>query len=387
MRCVTSKMRSAIVLIIISLALATINARSSFRQNSSATVADLLTEIDPPAGFSYAIDPIKFEFPSDHGKHPDFRSEWWYFTGNTATEDGHEFGFQFTIFRFALKPIPSHSQSPWRHSNIYMGHFAISDISAETFHAYERQARPALDMAGQQAQPLKIWIGDWSLEQSDGKSEVWHLLAKQNSYTLDIVLRADRPILLQGDKGLSKKSAAPGNASYYYSIPRLSVSGTIGTPETVHQVKGQGWYDHEWSTSALAEGQQGWDWFSLQLDDGRELMFYQIRDTLGQATGTSHGVILSNKGTQVPLDSANVEIKVQRYWRSPKSGARYPARWRIKIPEQQLDLIVTPRFADQEWRQNFTYWEGAVSVTGKSSDQAIVGRGYVELVGYDRGRN
>jgi predicted secreted hydrolase len=376
-------MRSAVVLIIISLAIVTISSRSLVEQHSTGTVASLLTEMDPPPGFSYAIDPIAFEFPNDHNAHPDFRSEWWYFTGNTSTDDGHEFGFQFTIFRFALKPSPSQSPSPWRRSNLYMGHFAISDISAGTFHSYERQARPALNLAGERRAPLSIWIGDWSLELIDEGSETWHVLAKQNGYTLDINLRAERPVLLQGDQGLSKKSAAPGNASYYYSIPRLSVHGTIGTPEQLHQVRGQGWYDHEWSTSALAEGQQGWDWFSLQLDDGREVMFYQIRDADGRSDGASHGVVLSKDGTQSPLDSTEFEIKVRRHWRSPDSGARYPSEWHIKIPKQQLDILVTPRFADQEWRQNFTYWEGAVSVTSKSDDEPIIGRGYVELVGYD----
>ena len=376
-------MRSAVVLIIISLALATIGSRSLVERKSTRTVASLLTETDPPPGFSYAIDPIEFEFPCDHNAHPDFRSEWWYFTGNTSTEDGHEFGFQFTIFRFALKPSPSQSPSPWRRSNLYMGHFAISDISAGTFHSYERQSRPTLGIAGNQGRPLKIWIADWSLELSDEESEIWHLIAKQDGFALDIVMRAERPILLQGDKGLSKKSAAPGNASYYYSIPRLSVNGTIDTPRDAYQVHGQGWYDHEWSTSALAQGQQGWDWFSLQLDDGREMMFYQIRGPDGLSAGASHGVLLSNDGTQSLLDSANVEIKVQRYWRSPQSGARYPSQWQIKIPDQHLDFIVTPRFADQEWRENFTYWEGAVSVTGKSTNEPITGSGYVELVGYE----
>lgn len=380
--------RAALTLTIVAFIGSIIAGRVLERDDAARSgVAALLTETDPPAGFAYAREPRAFVFPRDHGEHPDFRSEWWYFTGNLQDGD-RAFGFQLTVFRFALRPGGGSgaSTSPWRSNQVYLAHFAVSDIGNDRFYSAERRARPALDQAGVSNDPTAVWLHDWRMERGNGATETWHLRAAQESVAIDLDLRAERAIVAQGDRGLSHKSATPGNASYYYSIPRFTAQGTVGIGERTHQVRGAAWFDHEWSTSALAEDQIGWDWFSLQLDDGRDLMFYQLRDVRGRADPASHGILVNPDGSTTTLTRAQISLNVLDYWRSPASGARYPAAWRIRIPDHELDLRVRPRMAAQEWHANFTYWEGAVTATGTARGSAVAGSGYVELVGYETKR-
>ncbi|HJP34588.1 MAG TPA: lipocalin-like domain-containing protein [Gammaproteobacteria bacterium] len=376
-------MRSLAVLFIAALAIAGIASKLAPETHEQRTVAALLTERDPPAGFQTATRARTFDFPADHASHPRFRSEWWYFTGNTDTDGGKALGFQVTIFRFALRPPAPASRSPWRRPDVYLGHFAVTDIGEGTFHHFERRSRGVMDLAGARDAPVKIWIRDWSIELVDPQNETWRISARASGVGLNLVLRSKRPVTPQGNNGLSSKSAEPGNASYYYSIPRLAAAGTIETPEGVHRVRGNAWYDHEWSTSALAEDQVGWDWFSLQLDDGSDLMFYQIRDVRGHADPVSHGIILSPDGARTELEPEGIDLTVRGHWRSRTSGTRYPAAWSLHVPGRDLTLTVTPRLANQEWRGIFTYWEGAVQVSGVSAGRRVKGTGYVELVGYD----
>ncbi len=377
-------MRGFGILLIAALALGSITANlTSTAIEGQSTIAGLLTETDPPAGFEYALNARPFNFPTDHASHPRFRSEWWYFTGNVDSESGMEFGFQLTLFRFALKPSQRESRSPWRRSNVYLGHFAISDIDKGKFYHFERQSRPALDLAGGQADPTRIWLRDWAIELIDPDKEIWGITAEEAGVRIDLVLSAIRAVTPQGDGGLSQKSASPGNASHYYSIPRLTAVGRITIPTGTHNVSGNAWYDHEWSTSALEKGQLGWDWFSLQLGDGRDLMFYQIRNSSGKADLASHGVLLSIDGKPTKLRPDEIQFTVKQHWRSPISGIRYPAAWEIQIPGQNLELNVLPKLSHQEWDKNFKYWEGAVRVNGKSDGKSITGNGYVELVGYE----
>ena len=370
-------------LLIVSLSVVEIAVKLLSVADNSWTAADFLSENVPPLGFEHAIEPRPFEFPKDHASHPKFRSEWWYFTGNVNSETGSPFGFQLTLFRFAFRPQAAKSNSPWRRSNVYLGHFAISDFTTGVFHNFERQSRPALGLAGVRNEPPRIWIRDWSIELVEAEMEVWQIKAQEADVALDVKASSLRPITRQGDHGLSKKSEEPGNASYYYSIPRLAVTGSITTPAGDHRVHGNAWFDHEWSTSALAEGQLGWNWFSLQLSDGHDIMFYQIRDRAGHTEAISHGMLLTERGIQTALRPEHVQITVTQYWQSPTSGARYPAAWEIRIPTHGILLSVLPRLPHQEWNENFVYWEGAVVVTGESATERISGTGYVELVGYD----
>lgn len=380
--------RAALTLAIVALLGFIIAGRALERGDAAGSgVAALLTETNPPAGFAYAREPRMFVFPRDHGEHPDFRSEWWYFTGNL--QDGERaFGFQLTVFRFALRPAGGNrgSTSPWRSNQVYLAHFAVSDIGNDMFYSAERRARPALDQAGVSVDPTAVWLHDWRMERDHGAAETWHLRAARESAAINLTLRAERAIVAQGDRGLSHKSATPGNASYYYSIPRFTAQGTVEVGDQTHTVHGTAWFDHEWSTSALAADQIGWDWFSLQLDDGRDLMFYQLRDVRGRADPASHGILINPDGSSTTLTRAQISLSVLDYWRSPASGARYPAAWRIRIPDHKLDLHVRPRMAAQEWHANFTYWEGAVTATGTAHDAAVAGMGYVELVGYETRR-
>jgi predicted secreted hydrolase len=187
---------------------------------------------------------------------------------------------------------------------------------------------------------------------------------------------------LQGDQGLSQKGRELGNASYYYSLTRMATSGQITLNGEVFRVEGTSWFDHEWSTSALDAGVVGWDWFSLQLDDGREIMFFQLREQDGTPSAFTAGTLVERDGTSRTLAPGTVILQPAGEWRSPRSGAIYPARWRLQIPSEQLDLTITPLLADQELAVAVVYWEGAVAITGTSSGQQLTGVGYVELTGY-----
>jgi predicted secreted hydrolase len=342
-------------------------------------LADLLgAEAD--AGFARALEPREFTFPADHGPHPAFRNEWWYVTGNLDDEDGGRFGFELTIFRFALAPLTIESKSQWRTRQVYIAHLAITDVEEERFHVAQRYSRGALGLADAQAAPFHVWIDDWSIvEQPD--SDAWRLSASDKDFGIDVELRALQPPILNGIDGLSQKSADPGNASYYYSITRLGTRGTIRIGERDYKVSGLSWLDREWSTSALAAEQVGWDWFALQLSDGNDLMFYSLRNKDGTQDAASAGTFLNANGNASHLDADDVEITVLDTWESPEGGT-YPSRWRIAAPQFGLDVTVTPVMSNQELFTTVRYWEGSVDVEGEHGGSDITGRGYVELAGY-----
>lgn len=331
-------------------------------------------------GYARALAPRLFVFPDDHGPHPEFKTEWWYFTGNLENEAGRRFGYQLTFFRIALSPTPVPRASAWGADQLYMGHFALSDLDGGRFFAEERLGRAALGLAGAQAAPFRVWLEDW---QASGPTHTFplRLQAAGAEVALDLRLDEGKPLVLQGEAGLSRKSAAVGNASYYYSFTRLPTSGRLRIGAQSFAVRGDSWLDREWSTSALAPDQQGWDWFALQFDDGRELMFYQLRLKNGGRDPASKGILVEADGQSRLLRDEEVELEVLEHWRSPRGGI-YPARWRLRVPREDLDLRVTPLLADQELAVSIRYWEGAVGVTGSRAGRPLSGRGYVELTGY-----
>ncbi len=335
-------------------------------------------------GFARVINPREFVFPRDHGTHPEYLSEWWYFTGNLDTEAGRHFGFQLTFFRFALTPNKLERPSAWSADQVYMAHLAITDVGIESFHAYERMSREALGLAGVKVEPLRIWLEDWILDGSQSKegAVVFNLIAQEGTTGIDLLLHSLKPIVRQGDRGVSRKSAEEGNASYYYSFPRLEARGDIKVNGQAYSVTGLAWMDREWGTSALAEDQAGWDWFALQLDDGRDLMYYRLRKTDGGTDSFSAGSLVEADGSVLPLGSDDVEITTDRQWTSPHSGVRYPSGWWLRIPRYGLDLEVTPYLEDQELNLGVRYWEGAVRVSNTDTGGQKVGSGYVELAGY-----
>ena len=350
------------------------------RASIQATVAVREALADDRAGFTRALAPRPLSFPADHGPHPDFRTEWWYYTGNLSTAAGRRVGFELTFFRIALAPDSVVRASAWATRQLYIGHFAISDIAGGRFHAFGRSSRGALDLAGASASPFRVWLDDWSAE-GDGPSA--RLRASEGDVAIDLEVSAAKPVVAQGDRGLSRKGPEPGNASFYYSFTRMPARGVVRLGRETLEVSGEAWMDREWSTSALGAAVEGWDWFALQLDDGRELMFYLLRRRDGTIDPFSAGTLVAADGTTRVLEPGDVRIETLAHWRSPRSGVRYPARWRVSVPSADLRLEIEPRLADQELIVGTRYWEGAVAVNGTAvASRPIAGQGYVELVGY-----
>jgi predicted secreted hydrolase len=372
-------------------------------------------------GFAQALSPRAFAFPRDHGPHREFRQEWWYVTGNLEAATGERFGFELTFFRFALAPgaapaaAPAETQRPvtgdatpppssaWRTRQIYMAHFALTDVATGRFRFARKLSREALALAGAQAVPFRVWIDDWSLEAAPSAAAKadepaarasgsaasgatvsgadWRLHAAQPGYELELSLDALSAPVLNGEAGFSRKSAEPGDASYYYSIPRLAVHGRLVRDHHPVAVQGLAWFDREWGSGALGAREVGWDWFALQLNDGATLMFYALRNRDGTRDRHSAGTWVEPSGVSRPLTSEEVAIDVRDHWSNAR-GTRYPSSWRIRVPSLALEFSVRPVLADQEIRSAPTYWEGAVDVSGTRGGAGIAGRGYVELVGY-----
>lgn len=337
------------------------------------TIAALLGE-QGAGGFARATAVRPFRFPADHGPHPGFRSEWWYLTGNLRGADGREYGFQATFFRFALAPGPVTGDSAWRGNQVWMAHAALSDPAQGEHLADERFSREGPGLAGARAGPFRVWLDDWRLG-ADGMEGEWRLQLPARGFTLDLRLRPASPVVLQGDRGLSRKGAAPGNASYYYSIPRLQVEGRIRQGERGITVTGLAWLDREWSSSALEPQQAGWDWFSLQLRDGRNLMFYRLRRRGGGTDPHSGGSLSDGDGLIRRLGPDQVRLTPLARWRG------YPVEWRLQLAGEPHGWRIRPLLRDQEMRLSIRYWEGAVEVIDEV-DGTPLGRGYLELTGY-----
>lgn len=351
---------------------------------SVLSITELLGPADP-GSFTRAVAPRAFVFPDDHGPHPAFRTEWWYFTGNLSASgigDG-DFGYQLTFFRSGLASDPEPRDSAWATSQAYMAHFALSDAGATDngCRSYERFARGAGGLAGAGTQPFRVWLEDWSAE-GGGHLPPIRLRAAAEEVAIDLVLANGKPPVAQGDRGLSRKGHDSGNASHYYSYTRLPTAGQVMVGGESHEVAGLSWMDREWSTSSLDEGVVGWDWFALQLDDGRDLMAYQLRRTDGSADPLSAGSLVAPDGTATSLAAADYRIEPLATWHSPETGRTYPSRWRLSLPSEQLVLEIEPLLADQELSHSFVYWEGAVRFRGSAAGEPVAGRGYVELTGY-----
>ncbi len=351
-------------------------------ESDVSELADLLGA-DADAGFEKAFEPRSFSFPADHGPHESFRNEWWYVTGNLDADDGRRFGFELTIFRFALAPAAAESASAWRTNQVYIAHFAITDVDGERFFVAEKYSRGALGLAGATSDPFRVWIDDWEIFATE--ADRWALRATDTDFALDLDLVTMKAPVLNGIDGLSQKSSQPGNASYYYSITRWNADGRLRIADDEFTVSGLAWLDREWSSSALGADQQGWDWFALQLDDDTELMFYNLRKTDGSQDPNSAGTHVAADGSASYLGREQVELTVTDTWESPQGG-RYPSRWQLSVPSEGLELTITPVLADQELFTTVRYWEGAVDVRGSRDGRRIEGRGYVGLTGYATGR-
>jgi predicted secreted hydrolase len=271
-------------------------------------------------------------------------------------------------------------ESKWGNTQVYMGHFAISDIDSNKHYSFEKFSRAAPGLAGSQSTPFHVWLENWEVVQSS--DDEWRMFAAQEGVEIELNLYDEKGVIFHGDSGYSQKGADKGNASYYFSQTRLESAGSLVINGTTFEVTGFSWMDHEFSTSALSDDQVGWDWFSIQLDNDMELMVFQIRRADGSVDPFSSGTLIDSKGETLHLDRNQFEIDVLDTWRSPHTDAIYPAAWRIRIPQIGLTLDLRPYLADQELNVSYAYWEGAVDVTGVLGDQVLSGSGYVELTGY-----
>jgi predicted secreted hydrolase len=332
-------------------------------------------------GFARATVPRPLVFPRDHGPHLEYATEWWYYTGNLDANDGRHFGFQMAFFRSALAPEARARASGWATTNIYMAHFSVTDVAGGQFRAFDRFSRAAAGLAGAAGAPYRVWLDDWSAEGSGPEGMAMRLHAAQDGVAIDLALTSERPPALQGDRGLSQKGASPGNASYYYSLTRMATQGAIELDRQRYVVRGLSWMDHEFGSSALEPGVAGWDWFGLQLGDGRDLAYARIRNADG-SDGLALGALFAADGSKLDLASSEIALEVLETWRSPRTGVEYPAGWRLRAPSAGLDVRITPWLADQELPLAVLYWEGAVKVEGTADGRPIDGNGYVELTGY-----
>jgi len=333
--------------------------------------------------FIKAMPGLVLEFPKDHASHDEYQTEWWYLTGNLKATDGQEFGYQLTFFRRGIQPMEVQYErtSDWATEHIYLAHFTITNVEQNEFAFSERYSRGAAGLAGTKSTPfVEIWLEDWQLTQLD--ENTFQLNAREGDRGLNLILDDVKNPVLQGENGYSQKGEGLGNASIYYSLPRLLTQGQLTWQGQLFEVEGMSWMDHEFSTSALGQQQIGWDWFAIHLSNGIDLMVYHIRNLDGSIDQFSKGLLVFPDGSTQLLRKEDFSILSIDTWKSPHSGAEYPSEWKISIPDFDLNLTIKPLINDQELNVSFVYWEGAVKAEGVVAGEAVEGQGYVELTGY-----
>ena len=342
---------------------------------------------DTAPEFRVATAGYRYTFPRDHGAHEEFRTEWWYYTGQLTAKNGRPFGYELTFFRRGMprdqaKTLPSQ----WAVTQLYLAHFAISDLSKGRFHYTEKISRAGLGKAGAAPDRLHVWIDHWSAESPSAAPNTQTLQAADGDLAIQLTVSPEKPLVLHGTDGISRKGSAAGQASHYYSFTRLATTGTLTIGNESFDVTGTSWMDHEFGSADLGKDLVGWDWFCLQLDDQRELMLYRLRRTDGSADPASSGTVIDRDGRGHHLLIGDFTLEPTSYWTSQTSHARYPQRWRLTIPSQQLSLELVPLMAEQELAPKrstqITYWEGAIEATGSIQRRPARGQGYMELTGY-----
>ncbi|MGH7255484.1 MAG: lipocalin-like domain-containing protein [Nitrospirales bacterium] len=343
--------------------------------------------LSPSSGFRQATPGYGYQFPLDHGTHDAYQTEWWYFTGHLTTESGRRFGYQVTFFRRGLDADTVRTNpSRWALHHLYLAHAALSDLQGDRFHFAEKLSRAGIGKAGADPGRLHVWIDRWSLEATAPDHRRHRLRVAADGFTLELILTAEKPPVIHGQDGISRKSAAGEQASHYYSITRLATEGTVEVQGQRHTVTGLSWMDHEFGSGDLGDGLVGWDWFSIQLDTQQDLMLYLLRHADGTPDPASSGTLVAPDGHPRHLRHDDVSVTVLGHWTSSASGTRYPSGWRLAVPSQDLTLDLHPLLDDQELitarSTQVTYWEGAVRVSGVQRGRTVTGQGYVELTGY-----
>ena len=349
------------------------------------TILAILVVYLAVAGFTYqrALPGRKLRFPADHFSHPDFKTEWWYYTGHLTSESGKRYGYQVTFFRFGLRDRQNASKDKPLFSELYMAHFALSDLTAKKFLFRERINRGYNRRAYAATDRYLVWNEDWKVEGEDGSHSIQ---VNDRGTRLQLRLKSLKAPVLHGQNGLSQKGEGEGRASYYYSLTRMHTEGVLTLNGKKEKVRGLSWMDHEFGSNQLTEAQIGWDWFSIQLDNQTELMLYLMRRKDGSVDPYSSGTLVRADGSTKHLKLDEYRVDVLERWKSRESGAKYPMQWRVTIPGERIEIEIVPAFPEQELITNrstrVTYWEGAVRIRGMAYGQVVNGNGYVEMTGY-----
>jgi predicted secreted hydrolase len=359
------------------------------RSSVALVIALAASALGSDEPYRKALPGYTYQFPRDYFNHPEFRTEWWYYTGNLRSADGRRFGYELTFFRHAATREPA--KNVWDIGDVWMAHFALTDVQGAKFHHAERLNRTGPGLAGVDAGRGRVWNGNWFVDwQLDSNTPAAfrskHLVAMAPGFAVDLTMTSEKPAVTHGLNGVSQKSAGAGRASHYVSLTRLKTRGTLRVNGQDFAVEGQSWMDHEFFSHSLESNQSGWDWFSLQLDDGTELMLYRLRRKDGTVEPYSSGTYIERDGKTRHLRLSDFQLKPGRTWSSAETKASYPVEWTVDVPPLGIHLSLTTPLAGQELvgksRTSPVYWEGAVDVAGTRNGTALKGRGYLEMAGY-----
>jgi len=351
----------------------------------AALAAALLIFNPLAAQYRTAVPGYRFEFPRDNYDHPDFQTEWWYYTGNLKSASGHRYGFELTFFRQAVSRDPAHA-AIWDVKDLYLAHLALSDLDGQHFYHAERINRAGPGIAGVSASSARIWNGNWQIQ---WKGSDQGLEAVDREFQLHLTLQSEKPSVIHGENGVSQTAEGAGHASYYISMTRLRANGTLELNGQQLEVAGLAWMDHEFFTHQLEASQVGWDWLSLQLEDNTELMLFHIRRKDGSLDPFSAGTYVDAHGKSLHLRVEDFILQpLTETWASPLTHAVYPIAWKIVIPKLGIELEVHTTLAPQELSRTEefvpSYWEGAITLAGHRGNLSMSGVGYLEMTGYDR---
>jgi len=333
------------------------------------------------AQYRRAIPGYDFEFPRDYFNHPDFQTEWWYYTGNLTASNGRHFGFELTFFREAVGRDASPS-SDWAVQDVYLAHLALSDLDGRQFYHAERVNRAGPGIAGVSQSSERIWNGNWQVQWKGAEQQ---LEAIDSRFELQLTLRSQKKPVIHGENGVSQKSAGAGHASYYVSLTHLDAGGDVTLNGEKFSVAGLAWMDHEFFTQQLQSDQAGWDWLSIQLADNTELMLFHLRKKDGSVDSYSAGTYIDDRGNSTHLRNEDFTLQPSGdTWSSSVTGATYPISWKITVPKLGLELEARTPLRDQELSSLPSYWEGAIALVGRRSNtsQRMTGVGYLEMTGY-----
>ena len=325
--------------------------------------------------------------PRDLAAHPDAQTEWWYYTGHGTTDSGREFGFELVFFK-RRTDLDNVSVVPLRllGNPFYFAHFALTDVTKQTFrYSHLKSSNGPFDLpAAASESHYFLRLGEWSVRDAHGDHVV--RAAIDPTLTFEASLRPSKPVVLNGEDGVSFKDA--GEASRYFSYTRIEMEGDLTENGKTEHFTGSAWMDREFGTWAPTENQKGWDWFSIQLENQLDVMCYQLRNSAGEVSPYSSGTLVEPDGSSSPMSAADFSITPRSEWTSPRSDAVYPSGWRVIVEARGIDLEIVPVLKDQELDTRgstmIVYWEGACTVTGTAKGEPVRGRAYVELVGYDR---